>query len=248
MSPIKQSPTKSGASPKKKGGATKKVVSKKKIWKRLSEVFPSNSIVKISDAMRKDKKLLFEDIEQGDLGDCYFLCVLCAMCEFPDKIIDLFPSNTGVIKNGVIEVLLFIHGIPTKICIDDYLPFITFEDDDPDTPDPTFPCFAKVSSISGNLWPSILEKVWAKLNITYSGIAKGSCGEAFEVLFPAPVVSFDHQIHSADLIWEKTMKADEDNYLICADISEEGRSQTFLTLLTKMGLISNHAYTVISVR
>ena len=175
-------------SPKKKGQKkNNKVVSKKKIWKRLSEVYPNNSIVKISDAMRKDKKLLFEDIEQGDIGDCYLLCVLCAMCEFPDKIIDLFPSNSGVIKNGCIEVELYIHGVPTKICLDDYLPFITFEDDDPDSQDPTFPCFAKVSNISGNLWPSIIEKVWAKLNLSYSGITKGSCGEAFEVLFPADV-------------------------------------------------------------
>jgi len=209
-------------------------------------MYPKSSIIEITDLIRKDKTILFDDIIQGDLGDCYFLCALCTLCEFPDKITKFFKAPK--IKNGCVEVELILHGAPIKICVDDYAPFVTFDDDDQTTDDITYLSFAGQNKVSGHLWPSLLEKAWAKLNITYAGIGRGLVAEAFEVLFPAPIVSLDHMINDPEEIWGRTIGADEKNYLICADISDEGKSKTWLTLIDKMGLISNHAYTVISVR
>ncbi len=223
-------------------------LSKRKEFRRLSEVYPDATIITITEVMRKNKYILYKDIIQGDLGDCYFLCALCALCEFPEKIKKFFKENK-IHEKGVIEVTLYIHGEPTKIVLDDYAPFVVYDDNDDDTkePEPEL-CFAGYCKDNQNLWPVILEKAWAKLNIAYEKISKGMLSEAFEVLSPAPVVTLDHEKVNSEVIWQKTLEADDNKYLIAADISSEGKSKMFLQLLDKYGLVADHAYTVISVR
>jgi len=47
-------------------------------WKRASEIF--DNVMLFSDKIQPN------DINQGQLGDCYFLAVLSSLAEFPDRI------------------------------------------------------------------------------------------------------------------------------------------------------------------
>lgn len=196
---------------------------------------------------------MYSDIGQGEVGDCYFLCALTSLCEFPEKITKFFNS-TKIHYTGAIEVRLYIHGIPTSFIVDDFVPFETIDNDgDPNTEDKLILSFAQRNEITKNLWAIVLEKAWAKLNLSYSNIGKGCVNEAFEILFPSPVVSFDHEICDREEIWRRTLYADNNHYLIATDISSEGaggapKSLAYRILLQKYNLVINHAYAVINVR
>ena len=88
----------------------------------------------------------------------------------------------------------------------------------------------------------ILEKAWAKVNINYEDIIAGNSAEAFEFLTPARIDTWYHEVHK-EVLFEEILDADKRDYIICTDISQT--ENTNLKHLAKMGLITNHAYTII---
>ena len=61
------------------------------------------------------------DINQGQLGDCYFLAALSSLAEFEDRVRALFVTQE-VNAAGIYMVNFFINGNETPIIVDDYLP------------------------------------------------------------------------------------------------------------------------------
>ena len=87
----------------------------------------------------------------------------------------------------------------------------------------------------------ILEKAWAKVNGNYENTIKGFVSEAFRALTGAPVIFFKHDF--VESLWNHMIEADKKCYIICASASKgELNKKEF----DKMGLISDHAYAVIS--
>ena len=89
----------------------------------------------------------------------------------------------------------------------------------------------------------VLEKIWAKCNKSYEDIIRGNSSDAFEFLTPAP---FDIYYHTQDIsnsLFKIIQEASNNNEIILADITET--KNTNLDTLSKMGLITNHAYSVI---
>mmetsp|Transcript_9712 Transcript_9712/g.9532 ORF Transcript_9712/g.9532 Transcript_9712/m.9532 type:complete len:159 (+) Transcript_9712:405-881(+) len=87
----------------------------------------------------------------------------------------------------------------------------------------------------------LLEKAWAKVNGNYENSIKGFVSEAFRALTGAPVVFFKH-MYIQD-IWEEISEADMNKYIICAS---SGEGQLNKERYDEMGLISEHAYSVIA--
>ena len=209
---------------------------KKYIWQRLSDVYKPGelNILKEPVGFKDDPDIICEDVVQGELGDCYFLSAISALAEYPKRIKQLI-TNINLDK-GVIEAQIYLHGEPTKIVIDDYFPFI-----DKEGYEQTL-AFAGFNPETKNIWPLILEKVWAKLNMSYEDIISGNSAEAFEFLSPAPVETFYHDVHF-ETLYEDILNADKRNYIICSDITTA--NNTNINYLSNMGLITNHSYTVI---
>ena len=61
------------------------------------------------------------DIQQRGLGDCYFLCVLSALAEKPERIRSLF-INTEYNKWGVYGCQLTKNGASVQVFVDNYVP------------------------------------------------------------------------------------------------------------------------------
>ena len=54
-------------------------------WKKISEIYKNPQVFV--------DKVNPRDIQQGSLGDCYFLAGLAALAERPDRIFELFLTT-----------------------------------------------------------------------------------------------------------------------------------------------------------
>ena len=61
------------------------------------------------------------DLQQGRVGDCWFLSALAVVAERPDLISSLFPCTT-MNEYGMIQVNLFLDGYWKPVVIDNFLP------------------------------------------------------------------------------------------------------------------------------
>ena len=197
-------------------------------WAKLGDIMDTNKI-----SVLKNNQKLSQDVVQGELGDCYFLSVLAAFGEEPNiinKIID--PKEKG--NNGSYTANVIIHGEPVKIVVDDSFPVAN----------DTKLAFAGINENSGNIWPMVLEKAWAKCNRSYEDIIPGNSADAFAFLSPAPFNTYYHNAETRPMLFETITEANKKGYIVLADITET--AATNLETLSKLGLITNHAYTVIN--
>ena len=203
-------------------------------WKRLSDLYNMSELnIYIED------KNLSEDVVIGELGDCYFLSVLMILAKNPENIKKLLPVNL-ISPTGTYLCNVYIHGIETSIVIDDYFPTI-------DVPGyEQILAFANINPSTGSIWPILLEKAWAKCNLSYEDIIKGNSGDAFEFLTPAPVDTFFHDKIESKRLFKIIRDSLEKESIVVCDITETGDGN--LDLLGKMGLIPNHSYNVIDTR
>ena len=197
-------------------------------WAKLGDLFDANKL-----SVLKPNQKLSQDVVQGELGDCYFLSVLAAFAEEPNiinKLVD--PKEKG--NNGSFTSNVIIHGEPVKLVVDDTFPVAN----------ESKLAFAGLNEASGNIWPMVLEKAWAKCNRSYEDIIPGNSADAFEFLSPAPYNTFYHNAETRPSLFETITEANKKGYVVLADITET--ASTNLETLSKLGLITNHAYTVIS--
>lgn len=197
-------------------------------WSRLGDLFEANKL-----NVFKDTRDLPNDIVQGELGDCYFLSVLAAFAEDPNIIADLIdPKGKG--NDGSFTAKVIIHGEPVTMVVDDSFPVAN----------DTKLAFAGINENSGNIWPLILEKAWAKCNRSYEDIIPGNSADAFEFLSPAPFNTYYHNSETRPTLFETIRDAQKKGFFVLADITET--MSTNLESLSRLGLITNHAYTVIN--
>ena len=177
-----------------------------------------------------------DNIRQGEyIGDCYFLSALGSLCEKGDYLKNLVKK----VKKGVYKVKLNINGKWKYVLVDNYYPNI-FNNGKYSL------CFG--SSFKKELWVSLFEKAWAKVNGCYARIGCGGmCGEAFDILTDA--YSEFHQIlgindEQKNNLWNKLKEANDNKYVTCAGTKKFGLFEGFGLFL---GLISLHAYTIIKI-
>jgi hypothetical protein len=108
----------------------------------------------------KTKKLVVKDIEQGSLGDNYFLTVVAALAERGSTITSLFHHKTYN-HEGIFALRPFVKGRPEDITVDDLFPIYNNQ-----------PAFVKPTS-DGGWWLPLLEKAFAKVNVNYEMISSG---------------------------------------------------------------------------
>ena len=186
-----------------------------------------------------------DNIRQGEyIGDCYFLSALGSLCGYGRNNKKYLENLVGKIHYNykIYFVKLNINGKWKEILIDKYFPIIKKEDKDRSE-------FSFGSSFQKELWVSLFEKAWAKINGCYANIGCGGyCGEAFDVLTDAYTEL--HQIIGINderkkELWEILKNAKyENNYVICAGTRHFG---VFENLIYSSGLIGGHAYTIIKV-
>lgn len=163
-----------------------------------------------------------QDIQQGMLGDCYFLSVLSVLTENPMRIKKLF-GMTERNDQGIWTVEFYKNGEHQEIVLDDYIPCSDGA-----------PCFSKANG--NELWVIILEKAWAKLHGSYERIEAGFAHEVMRDLTGAP--SFDVDCDEEGL-FDKVLAYDKKGYMMAASA---GSAEAAADALEELGLVAQHSY------
>lgn len=116
------------------------------------------------------KGILPNGVNQGSLGDCWFLAAGAALAEWPDRLQKLF-TNTEYPSNGLFEIKFFVKGRQIPMVIDDKLPV-----------DSKGRLMNTKMSSNSAWWMPILEKGFAKLNNDYARMNGGFGAESLRAL------------------------------------------------------------------
>jgi hypothetical protein len=119
---------------------------------------------------------------QGDLGDSWLLTAATALAEQPSRIKKLF-ANTGYSSDSYFVVFFHPGGIKTAITIDDRIPIKQFGHVSKGNWK-----FLNDGIMKGNneWWLVLLEKAYAKMNVNYANLNKGTAGEALTTITGYP--------------------------------------------------------------
>eukprot|EP00826_Nyctotherus_ovalis_P007192 TRINITY_DN1177_c0_g3_i1.p1 TRINITY_DN1177_c0_g3~~TRINITY_DN1177_c0_g3_i1.p1 ORF type:complete len:1170 (+),score=252.71 TRINITY_DN1177_c0_g3_i1:129-3638(+) len=195
-------------------------------WKRSNDIFKGRRF----DVF---EGIDINDIEQGDLGDCYFLCSISAVAEFPNRIMELFVTREAN-KAGCYAVTGFVMGQRHTVVVDDAFPF-----------DNKARKLAFAKPRGNEIWVLLLEKAWAKINGSFSNIVAGLSREGLHFLTGAPCDVIIHkQVKDKEEIWRRVKLSDEKNYIMTTSASGPISSEDY----ERAGLIKDHGYSLIDAK
>jgi hypothetical protein len=178
-----------------------------------------------------------DDIVQGELGSGWFMCALASLVEFPEMIDSIFGEAWLALSEehgrpmhddqGLYELRFCMHGQWINVLIDDYLPC-------------KGPTQGLVYSCANGpeLWVSLIEKAYAKLQGSYSNIRLGLPDEGLLDLTGAPTIRL--RFDEAEVSFDDLRSWDRNSCVVCADSSTDGYVDGWL--------LPGHAYTVLQVR
>jgi len=110
----------------------------------------------------------YSTVKQNTLGDCYYLASLILLDSRAGALEKLFVTKE-VNEAGIYAMRLFNNGEEQVVYVDDYVPtYKTYRFGRHDY----FPMFAS-STVEGEIWPMIAEKIWAKLVGSYGNAESG---------------------------------------------------------------------------
>ena len=206
-------------------------------WCRAAEIFDSENFHVFELGKEKDK-ISANDIQQGSIGDCYFLSVIGALCNIytkkGEKLIEDLFLHTQKTKEHVYGVYIFINGVWELVLVDDYFPYVGYG----------FKQFAFASSQGNELWVAIMEKAWAKINGCYAKIGCGGLPhEVFDVLTEAYSEQMSVSQSKSNEIWNKMIDSQKKGFVMTAGTSGDVSNLD----IEEAGLSPGHAYTVLGV-
>lgn len=191
------------------------------IWLRAKDIFEG---VKYSLFMND---IGGDDIAQGQVGNCYLMSTLSALCANPQLIIQIFKI-LEISPNGCYEVGLNLEGEWQIVVLDDYFPC---------NKRTRQPLFARPKE--AELWVLLLEKAWAKVNGGYLNITGGWATEVLSVFTSFPIEYFSHIKYEKSIIWRKLTEATKKGYIMACcskpDID-----------LEQVGLVPGHDFTLVA--
>lgn len=173
-----------------------------------------------------------EDIQQGQLGDCYFLASLSSISEFPERIERLILVKQ-VAQDSVYAIAMCHDGIWTEVVIDDTVAC---------QPVSKSPIFTRSSQ--KELWVILMEKAWAKINGGFQNISAGLTREALRGFTGASCKTFFTQ-QNREEIWKKLMVGDKMNFIMTAATDDLNNGSD--DYQDKIGICGSHAYSLLAV-
>jgi len=176
-----------------------------------------------------------EDINQGMLGDCWWLAACGAISRSQTRMQVVIPTDQDLVRDpnyaGVFHFRFWRFGEWIEVVIDDKLPVIDGR-----------LCFAH-STDYNEFWIPLLEKAYAKLNGCYRALEGGRTRDGLEDLTGGLAVVYELGAKTPRNLRRILHRALRNGTFVCAGIiGEQGTN----ALDNRTGLISSHAYSVLN--
>ena len=170
-----------------------------------------------------DKEICFEDVQQGNIGNCYFLAAIAAVAKYPAAIYRLFRTKQAN-QAGYYEINFFIQGEWQVVIVDDFIPYYSATKK-----------YFTVSPKKHELWVILLEKAWAKINGSYYGSIAGYSSQAINAILGtnADFYLVEPTVDRFSML----VKAIKEGLIVITDSNHSADESK--------GLVSGHAYTMI---
>lgn len=210
-------------------------------WKRIDEIYKA--------PLFKPDLIHPDYIQQGHLGNCYFVTPLLHLSTQPHLIPYLFDHKPNIyfgkekdsinIKCGAVVVYLHAFGRKTPVLIDTLLPTIC------DTP-----LFSRLKDSSKSAWFCLVEKAYAKLYGSYSEIETGTIFQSVYSLLGYYSRNIETFVHSDNLnkLYEKLLRNKQKGSIMEAGINKDWTEDSSEENLKKKGLVGNHSYLILDVK
>jgi len=174
-----------------------------------------------------------DDVQQGELGDCWFLSSLAVLAEYQGGrfVRDLLPGQSKLSKDGVYLVRLCLGGSWQGILVDDRLPCIGGGK--------YFSQIAYCVTLRLQLWASLIEKAFAKACGSYEALVGGEASEALSMFtgWPCTMIIFERRDFDPDVLWATLCSARDADFLMTCSTKEAKSSS----------LVPFHVYSLMNV-
>jgi hypothetical protein len=226
------------------------------VWRRPADFIAFESEVRSSrrTSLRRrpsgivevfDDGIEAHDIAQGALGNCWFLCSLGAICEFPHLVDRLFCREWSKDDRSIVGRSCDVGVYALRFCVDGAWRRVIVDDQFPCSAHDGKPVFSKAHG--HEIWVLLVEKAYAKLQGSYHACRIGDPAEGLRDLTGAPTIKllFERDAVTFDDIWSW----DRNDCILCAStpgvdtLTEGGKSSA-----GEHGLVPGHAYTVVQAR
>ena len=155
-------------------------------WRRASEIYTGEQY-----SLFGETGISVRDVNQGWIGNCWFMSSASALAEVPGRIERMFlNTDNKVNEHGIYGVNFYTLGIKHTVLVDDYIP----TDSDYDYGQTLFAHLGDDNSI----WSLILEKAFAKYHGNYEHIVGGWPVVATRTLSGAPFDTMWHTEYTTD--------------------------------------------------
>lgn len=175
-----------------------------------------------------------DDVQQGEVGDCWFLSSLAPLAEFQGGVFvrSLLPGQEAISASGVYLVRLCLGGRWHWTLVDDRLPCLGGRSLD-------HRILAHCETQRLQLWASLIEKAAAKACGSYEGLHLGEAREALSMLtgWPCKTIGFSRRDFDPDILWATLSSSNAAGFLVtCGTFGVKTSS-----------LIPHHIYSVLDV-
>jgi len=162
------------------------------------------------------------DVEQGQLGTCYFLAAISSIAYRTPEIIESMFVRREYWDKGILSTRWLINGMESIIEVDKTLPSKGGQ-----------PYFTDIGP-TGAWWPAIVEKAWSKVYGTYKAAEGGWWAIAAGSITRAPTVTYYHSQVKGEQLWKVLTDASEHKWPMGASTTE-----------SHFGLAAGHAYSLL---
>ncbi|XP_031627409.1 calpain-A [Contarinia nasturtii] len=173
------------------------------------------------------------DVQQGELGDCWFLAATSNLTADPKMFFQVIPDDQNFEENyaGIFHFRFWQYGKWIDVVIDDRLPTYHGE------------LLYMHSTEQNEFWSALLEKAYAKLYGSYESLKGGTTCEAMED-FTGGVTEIYDLSEAPPNLFNILLKGYERNSMMACSIEPD---QAVLEAETREGLIKGHAYSITKV-
>jgi hypothetical protein len=173
-------------------------------WKRIQDVYPNNTLWG-TKGVRPD------DLQQGSIGDCWFVAACAAVAEVPSRIQKMFLTD-HTNQGHVFAATIWPLGMPQTVVVDDNILFWSSWNS---------PVFGNVDDDNG-LWGPMIEKIAAKTMGSYEHIVGGWFSEGVRLLTGAPGEMFYNSNFTEDTLFDKIESWDKEGFIMGCSTAGSG--------------------------